>query len=166
MYHEMTVFGFSLDSLTGRPLVILRDSRGETTLPIWISNEDVVAIAAQLVNWESTAGGKDKNLLALYLEKTGTEIEVIAIEDQADGIFAAAVTFRSGAEEIVVAVRPSEAIVAAIRHGLPVLVDEKVVQRASLATITSEEIAGENNARRFAEFLEGLDPASLGKYPM
>jgi len=32
--------------------------------------------------------------------------------------------------------------------------------------MTDEKIARENDARRFIDFLESLDPAELGKYPM
>jgi bifunctional DNase/RNase len=166
MHQEMTVFGFSLDSLTSKPMVILKNAQDDTTLPIWISSSEAFAIAAQLVNWDSPAGGKGRDLMALFLEKTGTEIGSIAIGDLNDGGFAASVTFLRGVEEILVEVRPSEAIIASITHRKPVLVAEEVLQRASLVAVNSEEIAGEHNARRFAEFLENLDPASLGKYPM
>ena len=166
MHHEMTVFGFTLDSLTSRPMVILKNALDETTLPVWVSSSEAFAIAAQLVNWDSPAGGRGKDLLTIFLEKTGTELGAIAIEDLTDGVFSASVTFLRGAEEIQVEVRPSEAIIASIRHKMPVLVAGEVVQRASLVAVNSEEMAGEHNARRFAEFLENLDPASLGKYPM
>jgi uncharacterized protein len=166
MHHEMTVFGFSLDSLTSKPMVILKDAHDDTTLPIWISSSEALAIAAHLVNLDGPAGGKRRDLMSLFLEKTGMEVGSIAIDDLTDGVFTASVTFRRGVEEVLVEVRPSEAIIAAITHKKPVLIAEEVLQRASLVAVCSEEIAGENNARRFAEFLENLDPASLGKYPM
>jgi uncharacterized protein len=166
MHHKMTVFGFALDSLTSKPMVILKDLQDDTTIPIWISSTEAFAIAAQLVNWESPSGSRGGDLLSLFLEKTGTAIGEIAIEGLSDGVFTACVKFRRGAEEILVEVRPSEAIMAAIRHKMPVMVAGEVVQGASLVAVNSEEIAGEQNARRFAEFLENLDPATLGKYPM
>ena len=36
MYHEMTIHGFTLDSLAHRPVVILKDSRDRNTVPIWL----------------------------------------------------------------------------------------------------------------------------------
>jgi len=65
-----------------------------------------------------------------------------------------------------VAVRPCEAIIAALKFKLPIMMAEEVLQRSAVLAISDEEIAGENNARRFTEFLENLDTATLGKYPM
>jgi bifunctional DNase/RNase len=166
MHHEMKVFGFTLDSLTSRPMVILKNAEDDASLPIWVTSTEAFAIAAQLVGWEGSEGTRGRDLLSAFLETTGTELEAIVIDDLADGVFEAHVMFRRGAEEILVEVLPVEAIIASIRHKMPVLVAGEVVQRASLVAVNSEEMAGEQNARRFAEFLENLDPASLGKYPM
>jgi hypothetical protein len=35
-----------------------------------------------------------------------------------------------------------------------------------MLAMADETIARENDARRFVDFLENLDPADLGKYPM
>ena len=83
-----------------------------------------------------------------------------------DGVFTTCVNFVRNGEELPVNVRPCEAIIAALKYKMPILVAEEVLELASLASISDEEITQENNARRFAEFLENLDPATLGKYPM
>jgi hypothetical protein len=43
---------------------------------------------------------------------------------------------------------------------------DEVMARASMLAMTDEKIARENDARRFVDFLENLDPSDLGKYPM
>jgi len=166
MYHEMTVFGFTLDSIAGRPVVILKDARDSNTIPIWISTTEAFALAAELAFCDGATNIRSKDLMALFLEKTGTEIGAIIIEGLTDGVFTASVKFLRGDEEFLVEVRPCEAIMAALKYKMPILVSEDVLQRASVVAMNDEELAGENNARRFAEFLENLDPASLGKYPM
>jgi hypothetical protein len=82
-----------------------------------------------------------------------------------DGVIEASVNFNRDGEDLSVAVRPCEAIIAALKYKMPILVAREVLEQASGLTM-SGEIAEENNARRFTDFLENLNPASLGKYPM
>ena len=166
MYHEMTVYGFTIDVLANRPVVILKDSRDNNAIPIWISTTEAFVIAAELVFLDSSTKGRDKDLMALFLEKSGTEIGAIAIENLSDGVFTASVRFVRGTEEYIVDVRPCEAILAALRYKMPILIADEVLRRASALSMSGEGLAGESNARRFAEFLENLDPSTLGKYPM
>ena len=166
MYLEMTVFGFTMDAIANRPVVILKDARDENTIPIWVSTAEAFAIAAEMVLWDGSTSGRTKDLLALFLEKTGAGIGAIMIEGLNDGVFTARVKFLQGEEEFVVGVRPCEAIMAALKYKMPILVAEEVLERATVLSRNSGELAGENNARRFAEFLDNLDPATLGKYPM
>lgn len=165
-YHEMTVYGFTIDAIAGKPLVILKDDGGGNTIPIWISNAEALAIASELVLSDRSDQRGTKDLLSLFLETTGTKIAEIVIPSLDNGVFDAAVRFVRGSEEFLVDVRPYEALRAALRYGRPILVADEVLQRASVAAMNAEEFDGEHNARRFAEFLENLDPASLGKYPM
>jgi bifunctional DNase/RNase len=166
MYIEMTVFGFTLDDIAGRPVVILKDAREGNTIPIWISATDAVALAAELVFRDGSAPRRSRDLMSLFLERTGTEIGAIIIEGVANGDFSASVKFLQGGGDILVDVRPCEAIVAALKYKMPILVSEEVLQRASVVAMNDEELADGNNARRFVEFLDSLDPATLGKYPM
>ncbi len=166
MYVEMTVFGFTLDSIAGRPVVILKDARDSNTIPIWISTTEAFAIASELMLWDGSTNSRTRDLMALFLEKTGTEVGAIIIEGLTNGVFTASVKFLRGDEEFLVEVRPCEAIMAALKYKMPILVSEDVLQRASVVAMNDEELAGENNARRFVEFLDNLDPATLGKYPM
>ena len=79
---------------------------------------------------------------------------------------AAAVRFEGGREGIIMQVRPSEAIVAAMRFNLPIMVAEEVVSQTSVMDLQDERVQKEATAQRLVEFLENLDPATLGKYPM
>lgn len=161
MYHEMKVFGFTIDSIANRPVVILKDAMGSNTIPVWVSTTEALAIAAELVRGERPSGRGNKGLISLILEKTGMRVGAISIDGINDGVFTAVVKILRDSEEILMEVGASEAIRMALGCGMPILVAEDVLQRASLV-----ELASEHNARRFAEFLDNLDPATLGKYPM
>lgn len=165
MYCEMKVYGFAVDTLANRPVVILKDAADDNTIPLWLSTGEGLLMSAELMLWESTARSGRKDLMSLILARTGTEIRAIVIEGVRDGVIAASVKFSRDGEEMSVAVRPCEAIIAALKYKMPILVAQEVLEQASGLAMT-EEIAAENNARRFTDFLENLNPASLGKYPM
>jgi len=165
MYLEMRVFGFTVDTLANRPVVILKDA-GDNAVPLWLNTGEALSIAAEMILWETTMHSGRKDLLTLLLAHTETEIGSLVIAGVKDGVFSTFVNFVRNGEELPVEVRPCEAIIAALKYKMPILVAEDVLDRASLASISDEEITQESNARRFAEFLENLDPATLGKYPM
>jgi uncharacterized protein len=166
MYLEMKVFGFTMDSIANRPVVILKDAKENNTVPIWLSTNEALSIASELVLWDSSGQGGRKDLMTLLMARTDTVIGSIVVEGLKDGAFTAVVKFIRNGEELPVVVRPCEAITAALKYKMPILVAEEVLERATVLAMSEEELARENNARRFVEFLENLDPATLGKYPM
>jgi bifunctional DNase/RNase len=166
MYHKMKVFGFTLDTLAHRPVVILKDAEDNNTIPIWISSLEAVSIAAELISCDVSSQNGRGDLLSLLLEKMAMGVARISIDGLDDGVFSASVTLRRESGEVRVNVRPSEALVISLKYKLPVMVADEVIARASMLAMTDETIARENDARRFVDFLENLDPADLGKYPM
>jgi bifunctional DNase/RNase len=166
MYHKMKVFGFTLDTLAHRPVVILKDAEDTHTIPIWISSLEAVSIAAELISCDLSSHHGRGDLLSLLLVKMAMGVARISIDGLNDGVFTASVTFQRENGEVRINVRPSEALIISLKYKLPVMVADEVMSRASMLAMTDETIARENDARRFVDFLESLDPADLGKYPM
>jgi hypothetical protein len=48
MFRPMVVSGLTVDPLTNSPIVILKETKGERTLPIWIGLLEATAIASEL----------------------------------------------------------------------------------------------------------------------
>ena len=48
MFLQMKVSGIALDPFTNTPIVILKDSKNERTLPIWIGFMEASSIAMEL----------------------------------------------------------------------------------------------------------------------
>jgi len=166
MYHEMTVFGLALDPLSQRPLVLLKDLKSQTSVPVWISSQEVVAIIAELISRNIAGQSGRDDLMGALLMEMGLTVSSILLKSFDGGPYSAIVRFAGGEEEVQVSVRPSEALVTALRYKLPVMVADDVVERATLLKMDDEAIVRENDARRFADFLENLDPEDMGKYPM
>ena len=90
----------------------------------------------------------------------------VSIDTLNDGVFTSSVTMSSELEEIRIDVRPYEAIAISLKYELPIMVSDEVIARGSMLAMNDESIARENDARRFTDFLENLEPSDLGKYPM
>lgn len=166
MYHEMNIFGFTLDTIAHRPVVILKDADDTNTVPIWISPAEAVSLAAELISRDISSQNGRGDLLTALLKKMSMRVATISIDGLTDGIFEASISFTRKGGEVKLDVRPYEALITALKYKLPVMVADEVMSRASMLAMDDETIARENDARRFVEFLDNLDPAELGKYPM
>jgi uncharacterized protein len=166
MYHKMKLFGFTLDTLAQRPVVILKDAEDNITIPIWIGSMEAVSMAAQLISGDIISKSGREDLFSKLMEKIEMRVTNVSIDTLNDGVFTSSVTLSSELEEIRIDVRPYEAIAISLKYDLPIMVSDEVIARGSMLAMNDESIARENDARRFIDFLEKLEPSDLGKYPM
>ncbi|WP_243374423.1 bifunctional nuclease family protein [Geotalea sp. SG265] len=165
MYYKMKIYGFALDSIAQMPVIILKDEAGENSLPIWISQQESVPVALELINRDLLGAGSG-DLMTALMQQLQLKIEYIAVESLKEGIFNASVRFRGKRKMHRVEVKVTEAMLAALKYKLPVMVHEDVVREAPLLDLKEGKFKPDNDARRFVDFLEKLDPAAMGKYPM
>ncbi|BCG46017.1 hypothetical protein GEOBRER4_n0795 [Citrifermentans bremense] len=167
MYLEMKVFGFALDAIAQMPVIILKDAEEKHAVPVWINAQDSVAFAAQFVGREATARTRRKDVFTALVEQMELTLSRIVVESLKDGVFIASVRLvpRKG-EEIRLEVHVTEAMLLSLRYQQPVLVDPEVLAQVSTLDLKEDGLAEENNARRFVDFLDHMDPAAMGKYPM
>lgn len=165
MYQEMKVYGFALDPLTRAPVVILKDQEERETVPLWISTADAVAMATELVARSVAGEAGELQLLTLLMEQLDMEIDRLMVDIAPTGGFQASVVLSSPDGELEFEVRLLDVLLLAIRQGLTLMVAEDIVLRSSDIQLADGEVS-ELNAGRFADFLEKLDPAEMGKYPM
>lgn len=167
MYLEMKVYGFALDPIAQMPVVILKGSDGEQSVPIWIGAAESVAFAAEFIGKEVSVRNGRKDMLSALLDRLGMSITRIAIEGVADGVFDAVVQLKNDeGEELELDLHVSEAMLLSLRYRLPVMVNEEIISEVSTLEMSQDAMAEESNARRFVDFLDQLDPSAMGKYPM
>ena len=167
MFLEMKVYGFALDSIAQMPVIILKDSEEKHAVPVWISSSESVSFAAEFVGREVSQRSGRKDLFASLLERLGMRISGIFIESLREGAFTASVRLcTSEGEEMRLEVHVSEAMLLSLKYRIPVLVNDELLTQVSSLDMSEEGFSGENNARRFVDFLDQLDPTTLGKYPM
>lgn len=165
MYYKMKIYGFALDAIAQMPVIILKDDAGDNSLPIWIGQQESVPVALELINRDLLRTGSG-DLLTALMQQLELKIESIAVESLREGVFSASVKFSGKRKKIRVEVRVTEALLTALKFKIPVMVHEDVVREAPLLDLKEGKFSGGNDARRFVDFLEKLDPATLGKYPM
>jgi len=167
MYLEMKVYGFALDAIAQMPVIILKDADEKHAVPVWISTSESVTFAAEFVGREVSFRNGRKDLFTTLIERLGMSIASIVIESLKDGVFTASVRLAApDAEEMRLELHVSEAMLLSLKYRVPVMVNSELLTQVSTLDMSEEGFAQENNARRFIDFLDQLDPTTLGKYPM
>jgi bifunctional DNase/RNase len=167
MYLEMKVFGFALDAIAQMPVIILKDAEEKHAVPVWISASESVSFAAQFVGREIPTRSSRKDVFTALTERLGMKVSGLVIESLRDGAFTASVRLAPvDGEELRLEVHVVEALLLSLKYQLPVQVDSEVLAQASSLDMNEEALSKENNARRFVDFLDHMDPSAMGKYPM
>ena len=167
MYLEMKVYGFALDAIAQMPVIILKDAEEKHAVPVWINASEAVAFAAELVGRDVSSRSGRKDLFNSLIDRLGMSVSSIVIESLREGVFTASVRLAKGeGEEMRLELHVSEAMLVSIKYRLPVMVNSELLTQVSTLDMNEEGFAKENNARRFVDFLDHLDPSAMGKYPM
>ena len=168
VYLEMKVFGFALDAIAQMPVIILKDAQEKHAVPVWINASESVSFAAEFVGREMSARSGRKDVFATLVERLGMSVSSIVVESLRDGIFTASVRLApaDGGEEMRLELHVSEAMLLSIKYRIPVLVNRELLTQVTTLDMNEEGFARENNARRFVDFLDQMDPSAMGKYPM
>lgn len=167
MYLEMKVHGFALDAIAQMPVIILKDADEKHTVPVWINASESVSFAAEYVGREMSIRNGRKDVFASLVERLGMSVSSIVIESLKDGIFTSSVRLASAdGDEMRLELHVSEAMLLSLKYRLPVMVNSELLTQVSTLDMNDEGFAKENNARRFVDFLDQMDPSSMGKYPM
>lgn len=124
-------------SLTNQQrIIVLKELDRERYLPIWIGPFEAEAITIALQEIE-VSRPQTHDLFKNILSKMDARLLHITISDLKDDIFYGTLVIKSGAGEIEIDSRPSDAIAIAVREHVPIFVTATVMDEAS---IVPEEI--------------------------
>lgn len=158
MFLLMKVSGIALDPFTNTPIVILKDTMNEKTLPIWIGFMEASSIAMEL---EKTPRIRPitHDLVKNLLEKLKFVVTKIEVTDLRDDTFYARIYLKRDSEEYSLDSRPSDAIAIALRTDSPIFVNEEVLEKSKTIEIDEDK-------EKLAELLENIPEGDFGKYKM
>ena len=162
--------------------VILKEIKGERTLPIIIGEYEAQSIALGLEKIKPPRPITHDLALSM-LESLMAKIEKIEVTELKDNTYYAIIYIRQNSNLFEIDSRPSDAIAIAVRWNSPIFVSEDVIKKA--VSIDIGEEAMENSAdinpginldqankdmtgdkKKWKEWLMKLKPEDFGKYEM
>ena len=158
---EMKIKGLMIDPVSNMPIIILKDSSGDTILPIWVGVFEANAIAMELEKIVSPRP-MTHDLLRNVIEGLQAKVDRIVITDLKENTFFAMIHVTRNGQQLAIDSRPSDAMALALRSEVPILVEETVLEKSSI----SGEESGSDETERLRKWLEEVDPEELGKYEM
>lgn len=147
MLVQMNVEGLLFDPRSSMYILLLKDSQGTATLPIWIGKPEADSIALALGK-VATPRPLTHDLIKNLIQSLKIKITRIVVTEILDNTYYALIHLSDGKNEITVDSRPSDAIAVALRVGVPIFVDDSILEKRS-----TDELE---------EWLKNLKPEDFG----
>jgi bifunctional DNase/RNase len=147
MMIKMKVEGLLFDPRSNMYILLLRETDGNETLPIWIGKPEADSIALALGK-VATPRPLTHDLVRNILDSLDAKVDRIVITQIMDNTYYALIYVTDGKRELPVDSRPSDAIAVALRTKAPIYVEDDVI--------------GKKNADELEEWLKDLKPEDFG----
>jgi len=156
---EVLLIGVQFQQPANQPVLMLRETVGDRILPIWIGNVEAQAIILEQQGVEPPRP-MTHDLFRDVIGALGHSLKEIRIVDLREGTFYADLVFEN---DVRVSARPSDSIALAVRMGVPIHVEDAVLDEAGLLMPedSDEESSGvlrEDEVEKFKEFLDSVSP--------
>jgi bifunctional DNase/RNase len=165
MVREMKISGLTMDPHTNTPIVVLKDTESETSLPIWIGLLEATAIATELEQVEFSRP-MTHDLIKNLIGHLGVKVDRVEVCDLRDNTFYAWIYLNVNGKETRIDARPSDALAIALRVNARIFVDEKVIEKSGKLEPTGQAEIKDDEAKKWTEILENLSAEDFGKYKM
>src|SRR5712691_6462339 len=129
---EMTVESVRINLQTSQRVVILKATKQERYLFIWIAHAEAYAIAIELQGTSSPLP-LTHDLFINLMSAFGIKIVSIVVSDLIDDIFYSYMELEMAGRQVRVDARPSDAVAIAVRARIPIYVEDSVLDRAGVA---------------------------------
>jgi bifunctional DNase/RNase len=153
---EMTVESVRINLQTSQRVVILKASKQERYLFIYIAYAEAYAIAIELQG-ASLTRPLTHDLLKKVIQELGATIDRVVISDLIEDTFYARLVLDVAGRHVELDCRPSDAIALAVRTKSPIYVEESVLERAGVALETGEESLSTRPEPKIPPETENLD---------
>ncbi len=130
MQMKMKVEGLLFDPRSNMYILLLKDTNGSETLPIWIGKPEADAIALALGK-VATPRPLTHDLVKNVMESLNVKVTRIVVTQILDNTYYALIYLTDGKTEMPVDSRPSDAVAVALRANAPIFVEEEVLKRKS-----------------------------------
>ncbi len=163
MLHKVNIAGMTIDPTSNTPIIILKSEETEQAIPIWIGLLEATSIASALQNIQFERP-MTHDLFKNFTELLNIFVERVEVCDLKDNTFFARIYFTSKEKNFSMDARPSDAIAIALRFKAPIFVDEAVIEKSKASDKDAEVLDESEEGKKWAEYLENLNPEDFGKY--
>jgi bifunctional DNase/RNase len=167
---EMVVESIRMNLLAPHRIVVLREVKRERYLPIVIGVPEADAIAIKLQNHD-VPRPLTHDLLHSVIGALNGRVTQIIVNDLMGETFYARIVLDVDGRHVEVDSRPSDAIALAVRAGVPIYVDEAVLDRGAIEPEEArrpdaerpEERVKDEQLAPFRDFINQLNLDDLGR---
>ena len=163
MLRKVTIAGMTMDPSSNTPIIILKSEEDDQAIPIWIGLLEATSIASALQNIQFDRP-MTHDLFKNFLDMLQIGVTRIEVCDLKDNTFYAKIYFDSKDKTFTMDARPSDAIAIALRFKAPIYLDDKVIEKSKMAEGVAEAVDKTEEGKKWAEYLENLNPDDFGKY--
>jgi len=128
---EMMIDSIRVSLMNYQRVVILKEKMADRYLPIWIGPAEADAIAVKLQD-VTVPRPLTHDLLRSVIDALGATINSIIVSELKNDTFYAKIVLNVDGGQMEVDSRPSDALALAVRAGVPILVDEAVLDKAGI----------------------------------
>jgi len=165
MFRPMVISGLTVDPLTNSPIVILKETAGEKTLPIWIGLLEATAIASELEGIQFSRP-MTHDLLKNIIDLIDVKVNKIEVCDLKNNTYYALIHIEHKGKEMTIDARPSDALALSLRVKAPIFVSDEVIEKSENIELKAEPEDKSDQGKKWKEILEKLNPEDFGKYKM
>jgi len=158
---EMRIRGLMMDPVTNMPIVILKDTNGDSVLPIWVGVYEANAIALEIEK-VTTPRPMTHDLIKNLLTGLDTQVHKVVVTELREDTFFAVIWLERDGRVISIDLRPSDALALALRVDCPIFVDDDVLKTSKQANSVNDRVSSEE----LRKWLENLNDEDLGRYKM
>jgi hypothetical protein len=128
---EMVIDSIRVSLMNYQRVVILREKEGERYLPCWIGPAEADAIAVKMQG-VSVPRPLTHDFVCQIIDSLGGKVVSAIIDKLKNDTFYAKLIVSVNDKQIQIDCRPSDALAVAIRKGIPVFADDKVLKKAGV----------------------------------
>jgi bifunctional DNase/RNase len=163
MLHEVNIASMAIDPTSNTPIIILKSVKGDQAVPIWIGLLEATSIASALRDIKFDRP-MTHDLFKNFIDNLEMVVSKVEVCDLKENTFYARIYFASKDKSFDMDARPSDAIAIALRFGAPIYVDDKIFDKSQMIEGDYEVLNKSEDGKKWAEYLENLNPEDFGKY--
>lgn len=155
MLIQAEIASFALDPERNTPVIILKEVNGERTLPVPVGPLEASVIAMQSLK-VTPEKPLTIDLVKIVLEQLNGKLQRVIMCDIVEQSLEARMQIKTASGIFMIECRPCDAIALALRCGVDIFIDDRVLERMVPGSLTDKE--------RLRRRIRSIDTIEFGKY--